>query len=51
VDRLGTPQSELMHVIERYRLIDGTLAKAASDKYEKAEGIVAETGHRAQTLI
>jgi hypothetical protein len=41
VDRFGTPQSELMHVIERYRLIDGTLAKTASDKYAKAEGIVA----------
>jgi hypothetical protein len=41
MDRLGTPQSELMHVIEHYRLIDGALARAASDKYEKAEGIVA----------
>ena len=40
-DRLGTPQSDAMHVIERYRLIDGTAAKEAQDKYEKAEGIVA----------
>jgi len=40
VDRFGTPQSNAMHVIERYRLIDGALAKAAQDKYEKAEGIV-----------
>jgi hypothetical protein len=39
-DRFGTPQSEAMHVIERYRLIDGASAKAAQDKYEKAEGIV-----------
>ena len=36
VDRFDTPQNELMHVIERYCLIDGTLAKVASDKYEKA---------------
>ena len=40
VDRFGTPQSDAMHVIERYRLIDGAFAKAAQDKYEKAEGIV-----------
>jgi hypothetical protein len=40
VDRFGTPQSDAMHVIERYRLIDGALAKAAQDKYEKAEGAV-----------
>ncbi len=40
VDRFGIPQSDAMHVIERYRLIDGVSAKAAQDKYEKAEGIV-----------
>ena len=40
VDRFGTPQSDAMHVIERYWLLDGALAKAAQDKYEKAEGIV-----------
>jgi len=40
VDRFGTPQSDAMHVIERYRLIDGALAKTAQDRYEKAEGIV-----------
>jgi hypothetical protein len=38
VDRFGIPQSDAMHVIERYRLIDGASAKAAQDKYEKAEG-------------
>lgn len=37
-DRLGTPQSELMHVVERYRLIDGAKAKAEMDAYEKTEG-------------
>jgi hypothetical protein len=40
VDRFGTPQSEAMHVVERYRLIDGALAKAQIDKYETSEGTV-----------
>jgi hypothetical protein len=40
VDRFGTPQSESMHVVEHYRLIDGALAKAQVDKYETSEGIV-----------
>jgi hypothetical protein len=44
VDRFGTPQSDAMHVIERYRLIDGASAKAAQDKYEKAEGTVGGGG-------
>ena len=39
-DRLGTPQSELMHVIERYRLIDGARAKADVSAYEKADGSI-----------
>ena len=41
VDRFGTPQSEAMHVVERYRLIDGAVAKAQMDKYETSEGAVA----------
>jgi len=40
VDRFGTPQSEAMHVVERYRLIDGALATAQIDKYETSEGTV-----------
>jgi hypothetical protein len=40
VDRFGTPQSEAMHIIERYRLIDGAVAKAQIDKFETAEGTV-----------
>jgi hypothetical protein len=39
-DRIGTPQSELMHVVERYRLIDGTRAKADMDTYEKTAGVI-----------
>jgi hypothetical protein len=40
IDRFGTPQSEAMHMVERYRLIDGASAKAAIDTYEKREGTV-----------
>jgi hypothetical protein len=40
IDRFGTPQSEAMHVVERYQLIDGAVAKAQMDKYETSEGAV-----------
>jgi hypothetical protein len=33
-----------MNVIERYQLIDGALAKAAQDKYEKVQGVVGGGG-------
>jgi hypothetical protein len=38
VDRWGTPHSEALHVVERYRLIDGGAAKEAQDNYEKVDG-------------
>jgi hypothetical protein len=44
VDRFGTPQSDAMHIVERYRLIDGASAKAAIDTYEKREGTVGGGG-------
>jgi hypothetical protein len=44
VDRFGTPQSEAMHVIERYRLIPGAQAKAQIDQYEYNEGTVGGGG-------
>jgi len=47
VDRFGTPLSEAMHVIERYRLIDYAVAKAAMDAYEKREGTVGGGGRDA----
>jgi hypothetical protein len=40
VDRYGSPVSEGLHVIERYRLIDGAAAKEAQDRYEKFDGRV-----------
>jgi hypothetical protein len=34
----GMPSA--MHIVERYRLIDGAVAKAQIDKYETSEGTV-----------
>jgi hypothetical protein len=47
VDRFGTPQTEAMHVIERYRLIDGAVAKTQIDKFETTEGTVGGGGRNA----
>jgi hypothetical protein len=38
VDRFGTPQSQAMHVIERYRLIDEEEARAAQERHEQMAG-------------
>jgi hypothetical protein len=38
VDRFGTPQSEAMHVVERYRLIDAKQAQAALDRHARIVG-------------
>jgi hypothetical protein len=35
IDRLGTPYTESLHVVERYRLLDYDAAKAAIDRAEK----------------
>jgi hypothetical protein len=37
-DRYGSPQSEALHLIERYRLINFAQAKEAQERYEKTEG-------------
>jgi len=39
-DRFGTPQTEAMHIVERYRLIDVEDAKAAQARHEKIAGRV-----------
>jgi hypothetical protein len=39
-DRFGVPVTNTLHVIERYRLIDGAAAKQAQETYEKREGRV-----------
>lgn len=38
VDRFGTPQSNAMHVVERYRLIDDETARAAQERHEQTAG-------------
>ena len=38
VDRFGTPQSEAMHVVERYHFIDDSAARAAQERQEQAAG-------------
>jgi hypothetical protein len=38
VDRYGTPQSEAMHVVERYRLIDVASAREAMIRHERRAG-------------
>jgi len=46
VDMYGTPHSEQLHVVERYRMVDGDVAKASSalnDKeYGRADGPAAD---------
>ncbi len=39
-DHYGSPNSPALHVIERYRLIDGAAAKEAQEKFEKFIGRV-----------
>ena len=38
VDQYGTPYSEDLHVVERYRLIDGEAARTAMARHEKEHG-------------
>jgi hypothetical protein len=38
IDRFGTPQSEAMHVVERYRFIDVEEAKAIQERHEVTAG-------------
>jgi hypothetical protein len=45
VDIYGTPFSEALHVVERYRLVDYEIAKSATER------AIAESGYRAATAI
>lgn len=38
-DRFGTPQSDMMHVVERYRLIDANDAQAALERHAAVVGV------------
>jgi len=39
-DDYGTPHSDALHVVERYRLIDGEAAQRTIERHEKENGIV-----------
>ena len=38
IDRYGTPRSSALHVVERYRLIDGQAAKDAAERQMREDG-------------
>lgn len=44
VDLLGTPYSEALHVVERYRLIDYEVAKQAAERAERENGRIGVGG-------
>jgi hypothetical protein len=39
IDRYGTPHSDQLHVVERWHLIDGGLAKKMAEDFQKREGL------------
>jgi hypothetical protein len=51
VDRFGTPQSEVMHVVERYRLIDSALATAQIDNTRPARAPLAVEAESRVTIL
>jgi hypothetical protein len=44
VDHFGTPHSEALHLVERYRLIDGRIATEAAERNERGERIPPAAG-------
>lgn len=44
VDRFGTPHSDALHIVERYRLIDGKTAREAADRQQKVNGVIMNGG-------
>jgi hypothetical protein len=44
VDWYGTPYSEALHVVERYRLIDYEAGKEAAERHELKNGAIPDTG-------
>ena len=46
IDRFGTPYTEALHVVERYRLIDFEAAKEAQERgHKEAKGTCRGHGH------
>jgi hypothetical protein len=50
-DHYGSPNSPALHVVERYRLIEGKAAKAAQEKFEKFIGSVGGVGAPPADLV
>jgi hypothetical protein len=44
VDRYGTPHSDALHLVERYRLIDGKTAREAALRQQKVSGVIMNGG-------
>jgi hypothetical protein len=38
IDRYGTPRSDALHVVERYRLVDYETARRAAEQHQKQDG-------------
>jgi hypothetical protein len=38
IDRYGTPRSEALHIVERYRLVDYETANEAAERHQKQDG-------------
>jgi hypothetical protein len=38
IDRYGTPRSEALHIVERYRLVDYETATEAAERHQKQDG-------------
>jgi hypothetical protein len=38
IDRYGTPRSEALHLVERYRLVDYEIAQEAAERHQKQDG-------------
>ena len=38
IDRYGTPRSEALHIVERYRLVDYETAREAAERHQKQDG-------------
>ena len=44
IDQFGTPNSEDLHLVERYRLIDGDAARAVMERNERENGRIGPNG-------
>ncbi len=45
MDRYGTPRSDALHLVERYRLVDYKTAKEAAERHQKQDGVAGQGGN------